>query len=97
MDKPTLEDEIRECDEYGIDFLDWLEKQKEFKRIFDNKEKRGVLLAIFTRISNEINFHTDEDTNPHQETLAQGINENESDIKNHRHDLTKCFSAKAET
>jgi len=60
------------------------------------KEQRIALVAVFQRIVQSQDFHQYKDENPHNETLGQTISNTDAKLRNHRHDLNKTFSSKAE-
>jgi hypothetical protein len=83
-------------DIWGDDLTKFLKESEEFAKLFPNKEQKEALIAIFANINFMVHFHAYEDTNPHESTLAKRLFDSDAKLRNHRHQLDKNFSAKAE-
>jgi hypothetical protein len=83
-------------DAWSEDFTEFLKKDADFAKIFPSKEQREALILIVERIVKMMDFHVNEDKNPHDETLGQSLSQTDAKLRNHRHDLNKTFSSKAE-
>jgi hypothetical protein len=82
-------------DAWDEDFAVFLEKDEAFAKLF-SKEQKQALIAIIDRVIKMINFHAYDDKAPHEDTLSDRINQTDSKLRNHRHDLGKQFTAKPE-
>ena len=77
------------------EIVDFLKIDVTFAKAF-TKEQRITLIAIFERILDIHYYHTDDEETPHTDTIYKKIESAEAKLRNHRHDTTKSFSAKAE-
>lgn len=83
-------------DAWSDDLTKFLKTDPEFAKLFPDKEQREALIAIFAKVTFMVDFHTYEDTSPHGETLAKKMFETDAKLRNHRHQMDKSYSAKAE-
>lgn len=100
MDKPKpiekFNEEMKDLDVYGVDFIQWLRNNDELKKIFTNKQQLAAIILIVERVQGDIDDHTYEDDSPHDSTIAKEVAKLEEKFKVHRHNLDKKFSAQPE-
>ncbi len=89
----TLKEDLEEV--FGTDILEVLKDHKEFTQAF-NKEQQSIILTVLKKIIKQQEFHDYDDKNPHDESLGKDIRELDEKLLNHRHDLGKTYTAKAE-
>jgi hypothetical protein len=69
--------------------------EKLLEKAFPDPQQRIVLVALFDRVLDMLQYHTEEEE-PHEEQLGEKIRNVDAKLRNHRHDTTKQYSAKPE-
>jgi hypothetical protein len=70
--------------------------EKLFEKAFPNIEQRAAITALFSRTLDMLKFHTEDDESAHEEYLGKKLANVDAKLRNHRHELDKTYSAKAD-
>jgi hypothetical protein len=99
-EKETLESEIQYLENKDVA---WWDVISAFSNETDGKilgqaftpEQYRIIKALFTKLGKALDWHSDENDEPH-EKIQEKIRILDAKLRNHRHELDKNFSSKAE-
>jgi hypothetical protein len=70
--------------------------EKLLEKAFPEPQQRIVIVALFNRVLDMLQYHTEEEEDPHEKEIGVRLDNLDAKLRNHRHDTTKQYSAKPE-